>query len=158
MPPVSLHEYTFEHVRTLPASPGVGVREVYDVLQDVEGYPAWWRSVTAVGRLDDDVALVACRSALPVTLHVVLSPRVEDREAGVLEASVEGDLAGWSRFDLAPTPAGVRVLHTQQVRVARPLLSAASLLARRLLVWNHDRMIEALWADLEARLLSGGER
>lgn len=158
MPPVSPHEYAFEHVRTLSASPGVGVPEVYDVLQDVEGYPAWWRSVTAVGRLEEDVALVACRSVLPVTLHVVLRPRVEDREAGVLEASVEGDLAGWSRFDLDPTPGGVHVLHTQEVRVARPLLSAGSLLARRLLVWNHDRMIEALWTDLEARLLSGDGR
>jgi hypothetical protein len=135
---------------------GVTVPEVYDVLRDVAGYPDWWRSVRAVGRLADDAALVACRSRVPKTLHLVLRPVVEDRDGGVLEATLEGDLVGVSRFELRTEGPGVAVDYRQQVDTPGVLLRLAGRVARPLLVWNHEQMMRALQEDLAARLSASG--
>lgn len=72
--------------------------ELYDVLVDVERYPTWWPQIRAVAKLDQDVALVACRSLLPYTLHLELRPVRRERDTGVLVAELNGDLVGrcWS--------------------------------------------------------------
>jgi hypothetical protein len=129
------------------------VGEVYDVLQDVAAYPEWWRSVVAVGRVADDVALVACRSRMPTTLHLVLSPVVRDRDGGVLEAALTGDLVGWSRFALTAAGEGqVCVDYAQQVDTTGRFLGWAGRVARPVLEWNHQQMMRALETDLAARL------
>ena len=138
--------------------PGATVPQVYDVLRDVAGYPDWWRSVLAVGRLADDAALVACRSRVPKTLHLVLRPVVEDRDSGVLEAALEGDLVGVSRFELQQGDGAVAVDYHQEVDTPDGLLRLAGRVARPLLVWNHEQMMRALREDLAARLSASGPR
>ena len=133
---------------------GPTVGEVYDALVDVEHYPTWWRSIPAVGKLDDDTALVACRSRVPTTLHLVLRPQVRDRDAGILEAELAGDLVGWSRFTLSPHHEGVHISYDQEVDTPGWLMTLAGKVARSLLVWNHEQMMLALRDDLAIRLAS----
>lgn len=142
--------YRFHSTWTVPGPATAGI--VWDVLQDVAAYPSWWRSVPAVGRLAEDAALVVCRSRLPKTLYVELRPVRQDRAAGVLEASLTGDLVGWSRFELGDRDHGVTVDYRQEVRTPGRLLTAAGVLLRPVLEWNHAQMMRALESDLAARV------
>ena len=108
--------YTFRNEWTLPGRHA----ELYDVLEDVGSYPTWWPQVRAVAAVGEEVALVACRSFLPYTLHVELRPRVRDRTGGVLEASLAGDLVGHSRWVVEPDREGsrTRLRYHQLLRAA----------------------------------------
>ncbi len=111
---------------------------VREVLVDVEHYVEWWPEVVAVAVAGEGRGLVLCRSVLPYTLELLLTEEVDRPER--LEVSVEGDLEGRVSFDLAP------------------LLAVASLPARPLLRWNHDRMMRSCVAGLRRRVASGGGR
>lgn len=131
-------EYCFEHRWTLP----LPADHLFDVLADVEGYPAWWPQVRAVARIDDDSAHVVAQSWLPYSLDLVLTRGVEDRAAGVLEARLGGQLDGWARWSLRSTGTSSTVVHyVQEVTVRGRLVGAASRVARPLLVANHDAMM-----------------
>jgi hypothetical protein len=132
----------------VPASP----ERVRAVLVDVERYVEWWPQVVAVGYLGEQQGLVLCRSALPYTLELVLTRRV-DREDR-LEVEVQGDLEGTVAFDLAPARAGTRLDFAQDVTV-RGALALASRVGRPLLTWNHDRMMRSCVEGLTLRLTAG---
>lgn len=140
--------YRFEHTWTLPLRRA----DLFAVLADVAGYPQWWPQVRAVARVDDDTAYVVARSLLPYSLDLLLVRAVEDPDAGVLEARLRGRLAGWSRWRLGPERdttlpdgAGTRLVtpvrYEQEVSVRGLGLSAASRVARPLLVLNHTWMM-----------------
>lgn len=141
--------YTFRSEWTLPGRPV----ELYDVLEDVASYPAWWPQVRAVAAVGEEVALVACRSFLPYTLHVELRPRVRDRDGGVLEAALDGDLVGHSRWRLeADRERGrTRLRYDQQVSTPSSLLRRASRVARPLLEANHAWMMRGALRGLAGR-------
>jgi hypothetical protein len=124
---------------------------VYDVLVDLEHYPLWWPQVRAVASLGPDHALVVCRSMLPLTLHLELRPAVRDRERGRLQVSIDGDLAGWSRFTLTGLGEGVEVGYLQEVEARRRLLDAGRW-ARPLVTANHSWMMQAGEHGLARRL------
>lgn len=126
-------------------------RELYDVLVDVERYPSWWPQVRAVTKLDEDVALVACRSLLPYTLHLELRPVRRDREAGVLEAALDGDLVGGCAWTLSDEPDGTRMRFVQEVSLPSRWLRRASTVARPLLVANHAWMMRGALRGLSGR-------
>lgn len=128
---------------------------VREVLVDVERYVEWWPEVVAVAVAGEGRGLVLCRSVLPYTLELLLTEEVDRPER--LEVSVEGDLEGRVSFDLAPEGPGTRLDFAQDVRV-RGLLAVASLPARLLLRWNHDRMMRSCVAGLRRRVASGGGR
>ena len=140
--------YTFASEWAVPAPPD----EVYDVLVDVAGYPSWWPQVRAVVRLDDDVALVACRSLLPYPLHLEMRPVVRDRDAGVLDASLDGDLVGRVRWSLRAEGTGTRMRFDQEVTVPSRLLGLAGAVARPVLVGNHAWMMRGGRRGLRARV------
>lgn len=144
---MSTATYTFRSEWTVPAP----ADELYDVLEDVAGYPAWWPQVRAVARLDDETALVACRSLLPYTLHVELSPRVRDRSGGVLEASLDGDLVGHSRWTLDTSGAGTRMVYDQQVHAPSALMRRLTRVARPVLEANHGWMMRGALRGLAGR-------
>lgn len=129
--------YLFRHVWSLPVPP----EDVFGILADVAGYPAWWRQVRAVARVDDDSAHVVVRSVLPYTLDLTLTRVIEDSAAGVLEARLGGQLEGWSRWTLGVAGSGTSMLYEQDVTVQGRRMTAASRLAPRLLVANHEWMM-----------------
>jgi uncharacterized protein YndB with AHSA1/START domain len=138
--------FRFVHEFDVSASP----ERVRDALLDLEHYPEWWPQVRAVARIDDDTARVLCRSVLPYTLDLTL--HAVRRDPTLLEVEISGDLAGWSRFELAPRgPGSTHVVYTQGVVVTHHALAVASFLARPVLRWNHARMMAGCDAGLQAR-------
>lgn len=114
--------------------------QVAEVLTDLEHYPRWWPDVVAVASLGPDQARVLCRSRLPYRLDLVLTAR--SRTPPVLHVDLDGDLVGEARYELTEQPGGTDLRYRQQVRVTGRLLRYASRLARPLLIWNHDLMME----------------
>lgn len=129
--------YRFDERWSVPSGRDV----VFDLLADLAAYPAWWPQVRAVARVDDDTAHVVARSLLPYSLDMVLTRVVEDREAGVLEARLSGQLDGWCRWTLRDAAAHTDVEYEQEVTTPGRLMSAASAVARPVLVANHAWMM-----------------
>jgi carbon monoxide dehydrogenase subunit G len=130
---------------------GAAPEAVHEVLHDLEHYPSWWPEVRAVGKLDDDTAVVLCRSVLPYTLELVLT--AVHREAALLETRIGGALRGSVRWRLAPAGHGTtRVDYDQEVTVAPGALALASYAAAPLLRWNHHRMMGSCREGLSSRL------
>lgn len=124
--------------------------QVHEVLDDLERYADWWPQVRAVGKLDDDNALVVCRSTLPYDLDLLLT--AERRDLECLEVSIAGPIRGWARFRLEETGPGTTTLRFEQgVRAEARLFVVASYLAKPLMVWNHHRMM--LGAERGLRVL-----
>ena len=125
---------------------------VHAVLLDLEHYGVWWPQVRAVAKVDDDHALVVCRSTLPYHLELALEARRRDLE--LLEVGLEGALHGWARFRLSEDgPARTSVRFEQEVRAEAAAFAVASYVARPLLAWNHERMMRGC-ADGLVRQLS----
>ncbi|MBA2531385.1 MAG: SRPBCC family protein [Nocardioidaceae bacterium] len=125
---------------------------VYDVLLDLGSYPQWWPQVRSVEQYNGQSATVVVRSFLPYSLRILTVSRREDCAAGVLEAGLEGDMEGWSRWTLSPTDDGCALLYEQQVAVLRPLLRRLGLLARPFFRLNHAVMMRAGERGLRHRL------
>lgn len=128
--------FVFEHRWILPAQP----EEVVRVLADIEHYPRWWPQVRAVERVDADTGRARIRSLLPLTLHVVLTREIEDREGGVLRVGLSGDLIGRARWVVGPDAGGAVAVFEQEARVAARLERAATL-APVVLRANHAWMM-----------------
>lgn len=142
---VSRTTYRFDHEAVVPLPRPA----VHERLLDLERYPAWWPQVRAVAKIDDDNALVVCRSQLPYDLELHLHAVRRDPE--LLEVDVGGPLEGWVRWALHDEgPGRTRLRFTQQVRARAPVLKVASYLARPLLVWNHAQMMRGAVAGLTA--------
>jgi len=114
---------------------------VYALLGEIGNYPTWWPQVRAVAKIDDETALVACRSVLPYTLHFEMGPARQDAQAGVLEAALEGDIVGWCRWRVSAVEGGTRLDFDQEVRTPGRTLQVLARLARPLLVLNHHLMM-----------------
>lgn len=139
--------YRFRHESHLPAPRG----QVHDVLLDLEHYPDWWPQVRAVAKVDDDHAIVVCRSRLPYDLELELSAR--DRSQERLEVGIDGPIRGqvvWWLHDEGP--GGTRLEFEQEVRAEARLVVLGSWLARPLLAWNHRQMMLGADQGLRERL------
>ncbi len=111
--------YRFRTLWSLPVPPAA----VYGALERAEEYPAWWRQVRDVTRLDDTTGVVRIRSFLPYDLSFTVREVRRDPSAGVLEAALSGDLQGWARWTVTATPSGSLARYDQVVDVNKPLLS-----------------------------------
>ena len=101
---------------------------VVAALADIEGYPRWWPQIRSLERIDETSGRGQIRSALPLTLHLVLTREIEDREGGHLRVRLDGDLEGWAEWTIAGDPQGAcRATFDQDVRVAARWSRAATL-------------------------------
>ncbi|MFC8679677.1 SRPBCC family protein [Streptomyces griseorubiginosus] len=142
--------YRFRSLWALPAKPAA----VYDALERAEDYPRWWPQVREVRRLDDTSGLITIRATLPYDLVFTAREVRRDREAGVLEIAMEGDLEGWARWTLTADGEGTLARYDQVTEVNKPLLRRLAVPGRPVFLANHRLMMRAgrrgLVAYLEA--------
>ena len=138
--------FRFSSSFTLEAPP----KRVYDVLVDLEHYCDWWPQVRGVAKIDDDRALVVCRSVLPYDLELELTAL--SRTADLLEVRIDGPIRGWARYHLDETSPGVTSLRFEQEVYEVRMMVLASYAAKPLLVWNHERMMRGAERGLRAKL------
>jgi len=144
--------FTFSSAFTLEAPP----KRVYAMLVDLEYYCDWWPQVRGVGKIDDDRALVVCRSVLPYDLELELT--AVSRATDLLEVRIDGPIRGWARYHLDEASPGVTSLRfEQEVHAEARMMVLASYAAKPLLVWNHRRMMRGAEQGLRAKLEPGSQ-
>src|SRR5580693_9548928 len=82
------------------------VEDVYLALAQLVDYPSWWPEVRSVRQVSAETSELVCRSLLPYDLAFSSRQTRKDPDAGVLEAAMEGDLAGFSRWTITAEGAG----------------------------------------------------
>jgi hypothetical protein len=145
---VDLNFYRFRSVWLL----GVGPRSVYEVLARFEDYPGWWPEVRRIRLVGEESCEVTCRSALPYDLTFVLRPTRRDPDVGVLEASMTGDLEGFSRWRISEHLSGSRLVFEEEVTAHKRLLRRLAPVARPAFRANHAIMMRHARSGLEAHL------
>jgi hypothetical protein len=134
---MSAGHYRFRSVWRIAADPD----RVYATLADVATYPTWWPQVHAIRQLDDASGELRCRSMLPYDLVFVARREIEDAEHRILRATLDGDLAGSSQWQITADGAGALAVFDEDVVVRKALIRLAGPLARPALRFNHDRMM-----------------
>ncbi|ROP41139.1 SRPBCC family protein [Saccharothrix texasensis] len=134
-----LNSYRFRSVWSVESTP----ERAFEVLADLGSYPSWWPQVRAAHRVADEVAELRCRSVLPYDL--VFQARHNAREPGVglLRADLVGDLDGTASWRIFAEGAGSRLVYEQEVVVRKRLLRRLSVVARPLLLANHELMMRS---------------
>ncbi len=133
---MDLNHYEFRSVWRLEAASDL----IFDVLADLGTYPAWWPEVPRADRRDDVTFDLTVRSLLPYDLAFRATQARRDREAGVLEVSMSGDLDGFSRWAISDDGGICVATFEEEVTARKPLLRLA-LLARPAFQANHWLMM-----------------
>jgi hypothetical protein len=131
--------YRFSSTWIVPAP----TEATFAVLADLPRYPRWWPQVRLVERIDEDRARLCIRSVLPYTLRIELRRKRVDRHAGLLEAALDGDLVGSSRWIVRASPSGSSVRFDERVELAGSWLPKLEPLARPAFIVNHALMMRA---------------
>ncbi|MBT3151991.1 SRPBCC family protein [Streptomyces sp. CHD11] len=143
------NHYRFRSLWTLSAPAAA----VYSALERIDDYPLWWPQVRDVTRLDDTSGIVTIRSLLPYDLTSTVREGRRDRETGVLEAGLSGDIDGLARWTVTGLGAhGCLVHYEQEVDVRKPLLRLLAVPARPVFRANHAAMMRAGRRGLTAHL------
>jgi quercetin dioxygenase-like cupin family protein len=125
----------------------------FDAVADARTYPAWWRPVyidvdaegpPAVGQVSSQ----HFKGRLPYELRT-RSTIVELDPPSVVAAEVEGDLRGYGRWTLTPTPSGTHVRFDWRVYADRRLLRVLTPVLRPAFRWNHNWAIARAVDGLE---------
>ena len=135
---------------------------VWDVVRDVERWPAWWpsaRSVTQIGSAgpDGQVWRFVFRTRLPYPMGFDARVLRDDPLHGV-ETSVTGRVEGSGRWEVTSVAGGSAVCFHWVVSPRVGWMRALSPVARPLFVWNHRALMqeggEGLARRLDTRLLA----
>ncbi|SDO14723.1 Polyketide cyclase / dehydrase and lipid transport [Lentzea jiangxiensis] len=157
MAAVSLNRYRFHSVWHVDASPA----DVYEVLSDIANYPVWWPEVRSATKIDDETGELRCRSFLPFDLVIQVKHSIRNQQAGLLRATLSGDLEGCASWEITGRDGGTDLLFDQEVVVNKVLLRRLVLIAKPFLRGNHDLMMrggfKGLKQVLEAKTASRRE-
>lgn len=148
---VPLNRYRFHSVWHVDARPA----DVYEVLSDIANYPVWWPEVREATKIDDETGEIRCRSFLPFDLVVQVRHSIRNQQAGLLRATLSGDLEGYASWEMTGRDGGTDLVFDQEVVVNKALLRRLVLIARPFFHGNHDLMmrggLKGLKQVLEAR-------
>lgn len=145
---VDLHTYRFRSTWRLVAAPN----DVYQALRDVDDYPEWWPQVHRADRVDDATYDMVVRSLLPYDLSFRSIRSREDPSARILEATMSGDLDGFTRWTVTMDDSGSRLVFEEEVVARNALLRRLAVVARPAFVANHAAMMRAGRRGLRAYL------
>jgi carbon monoxide dehydrogenase subunit G len=132
---------------------------VWEVLQDVERWPSWWRGVERITVLGEDRYRVAWRSRIPYELEFDFA--VERTDAPLeMEGSATGELRGAGHWRLFEQGGVTAVIYEWNVETTTPWMNALGRVARPVFEYNHDVVMrwggEGLARRLGSRLLAAG--
>ena len=137
MAAVSLNRYRFRSVWHIDACPA----DVYEVLSDIANYPLWWPEVRKATKIDDETGELRCRSFLPFDLVIQVKHSIRNQQAGLLRATLSGDLEGYASWEIIGRDGGTVLVFDQDVMANKVLLRRLVLIARPFLRGNHDIMM-----------------
>ena len=137
--------FPFDRSFDLTADP----TSIWRILERTDNYPEWWswlETFRADGLKPGTVHAVirsplGYRLRVDITVAEVVAPRL-------LSTEVTGDLAGPARLELAPNGAGSRARLTWDLELRQPLLRRVAV-ARPMMVWAHDRIVERALRDFQ---------
>ncbi|MBH1936815.1 SRPBCC family protein [Streptomyces sp. AV19] len=141
------YRYRFHEHWDLDAAPDA----VYAVLEAVDDYPSWWPRLSFT-RIDPHSGTVGVRSLLPYELRLTVRERRRDPRARVLEAALDGDLAGRIRWTVQPRGAGTRARFEQDVELRNPRMRRWGPVARPVFLASHGWVMRRGRRGLRRRL------
>jgi hypothetical protein len=159
---MDLNLYRFRSQWQLNAPPA----DVFGVLEALETYPSWWPEIRSVEVVAPDANRLTARSLLPYDLAFITRQARRDRDAMVLEATMTGDLEGFSRWTLRADGAATAAVFEEEVITRKALLRRLAAVARPAFRANHTLMMRHgeqglrtylaghLWQAPEARTTS----
>jgi hypothetical protein len=132
---------------------------VWEVLQDVERWPDWWRGVERTSVLGDDRYRVAWRSRIPYELEFEFAVERTDAPRE-MEGRATGELTGTGHWRLFEQHGVTAVLYEWKVHTTKRWMNALGPLARPVFDYNHDVVMrwggEGLARRLDCNLLAAG--
>ena len=134
---MDLNLYRFVSHWQLNAPPA----DVFGILEALETYPAWWPEIRLVEVIAPDSTRITARSLLPYDLAFVTRKSRRDVDALVMEATMTGDLEGFSRWTLRADGAATTAVFEEEVITRKPLLRRLALVARPAFRANHTLMM-----------------
>jgi hypothetical protein len=135
----------------------VSPEELWAILEQTDQYTTWWPwlrifDVEGDGLADGTIARAVIQAPLPYQLRCTIDVD-EAARAARLAGRVSGDLEGPARLDLEATPTGSIARLAWELEVRSSLLRPFASVARPMLSWAHDRIVERGLVQFEARAL-----
>ncbi len=136
------------------------LERTWDVVLDIDHYPAWWRDFRRVqvrrgdGKSVGSVIDCEVRGALPYSLNYALEVMNRERLRSI-ELRSTGDLVGTGRWEFSlPAPDQSQAIYFWDVATTNPILNALAPLARWFFAKNHEQVMargyDALRRHIEA--------
>jgi uncharacterized membrane protein len=139
---------------------GVDPSDLWAVISRPEDFPRWWSwldSFEADGLEPGSRASFNVKAPLGYSLHFDLI--IERVAPGAeIEASVDGDLAGSARLELQPVGRDTRAHLCWTLEPRSRSIVVAAIIARPLLVWSHERIVDLGVRQFEERALNPRRR
>jgi len=121
--------------------------QVWAAIGHTERFEGWWRwlgdlRVEGPGLVPG--ALLQGTVSPPVPYRMRVTVRLDECEAPArIDATVAGDLVGAASLRLAPSGAGTRAEVAWSLEMMQRPMRLAARVAKPLLQWGHDRVVEA---------------
>jgi uncharacterized protein YndB with AHSA1/START domain len=135
----------------------VAPEALWAALTDVEQYPVWWpwlRRFEAGGDALTEGTVARCTVKAPLPYALDFTVAIVDVEPlRRVEALVDGDLRGPARLLVGPDREGARATLQWEVELRDRVLRTASRLARPLMEWGHDWVVDSGVRQFRAKAL-----
>jgi uncharacterized protein YndB with AHSA1/START domain len=137
-----LRPFTFDRTFTFTAAP----EELWAAFTRTGDFRRWWpwlREFSGDGLVPGGRSNCVVRAPVPYTLRFTVTVRALE-PGRLVEAVVDGDLAGPARLEVGAGPAGdggstARLAWEMELR--RPMLRAAARVGRPVMEWGHDWVV-----------------
>ena len=137
----------------------VGPDELWQTIEGFDRFESWWDWLQDFGADGDGLVAgnvlhatvvppVPWRLRMDIRLEAALRPHV-------LEATVAGDVGGQAVIRLEPVDGGTEVTVAWSLDMMSRPLRIAAIIARSLMRWGHDRVVEMAVAGFRRRALDG---
>ena len=131
---------------------------LWGALSRTDDFPRWWswlRVFESTGLEAGTVSRCVVRAPLPYSLRFTVDVQEVD-EHRLVDAVVDGDIAGPARLEVAAAGSGSEARLVWTLELRDPLLRSAALVARPLMEWGHEWVVSAGVAQFRRRALVEG--